>query len=999
MSFRLKIISGVILIETLFLIILVWNSLIFLQTAYWETADKQISTIKTLLIPLLQKAILAQDREQLKNIADSILQLDEVIYVHVKKQTQTLFVGGMQSILNGATLEQKIPLNLNGQPIGHLELGFMPPPVSQKQIQRRLIGLAILQVAVVAIWLFFLTTALRNRLLRLKTVYQAQLLTLPEASITDEIEQIDLTFNVLTKQWQQKNDILEEKIAQTRQQLNQLYEGRVCLEIIIDRLPSGIILTDAQGQINAFNPEAARIFDCSTPALLGQHISLLFPQLLPNEALANTYLKERLLQKEEYVYEATGRQQSGIEFPAELAINTLRLGEEFLWVVLVRDISERKQVEQALQLAKSRADLASRAKSQFLATMSHEIRTPLNAVLGMTTLLLETRLDDEQRSYALTARESGTALMAIINDILDFSKIEAGKLELETTDFNLSTVMEGVADLLASKAHAKKVDIATCIDKQVPDVLQGDQGRLRQILLNLAGNAVKFTKEGGVLVQVALQAHLPEKVKLYFTVKDTGIGIKKTAQTKLFREFNQAHVCNKYGGTGLGLSISRRLVEMMQGNIGLNSEYGQGSTFWFTAVFKTIETTQTIIAWPKALHLLIVDENEISRQALVCQLDALNITAVAKAQGHLGLATYYQAEQQAQRFDIVLISQTLSDMTPEDLSLKLKKVNHDVKLILLKRLGKGTEKALPHVQAILTKPIKRVTLKKYILNVLGDEGDSPLEREVCQENICQPQSAMLSYVRILLADDSPASQAVTKAMLKKSGYHHVDTVNNGLEAVEAVMTTTYDVVLMDMVMPEMDGLEATQQIRQLPGIESHIPIIALTANAIKSEQARCFQVGMNDYLTKPIEKQNLLATIARWTNRTQTPPLSTTQINNLSDPLLDENLLQEFIHEAPAQVIQPIVDVAIKEIKGHKEAIILAVEQQDFAQLRREAHGLKGNAATFGLYRLEQVAKAIEAACHEQQWQQALAFTQTLPTLVDQSIDKLFDAMPSLENI
>src|SRR5450830_951470 len=782
------------------------------------------------------------------------------------------------------------------------------------------------------------------------------------------------------------------------------------LSRVASETTNGVIITNARGEIDWVNDGFTRITGYRLEEVRGLRPGH-FLQGPETDMGTVAHMRRSLRAGQGFRVDLLNYAKSGAPYWIDISCNDLRDSAGVLqgFMAIETDITESKRDEQALIQARTEAETANRSKSEFLANMSHEIRTPMNAVLGMSHLLLQTPLDRKQTDYVSKIQHSGQHLLGIINDILDFSKVEAGKLDVEHIEMDLEKVLENVANLVGEKAQAKELELLFDVAPDVPTLLVGDPLRLGQVLINYANNAVKFTERGEVTIQVRKREESEGEVLLYLAVRDTGIGLSEEQKDRLFESFQQADssTTRKYGGTGLGLAISKRLAALMGGEVGVESELGQGSTFWFTARLRK-STLLPALHEPlpdvRGKRVLVVDDNPRARELLSQQLTTLSFQVLQAGTADEALSLLRQADSDAV-IDLAFLDWKMPDVAGIDLARQIRGLGSAVVPRLVLVASHGREDLRPAareagIDALIVKPVNPSLLFDTLISLLGSPGAARRRQRRAQAHWAGTSQDLLPVrgARVLLVEDNDLNQEVAAGILRLAGLM-VDIAGNGQIALDKVAQNTYDLVLMDMQMPVMDGITATQAIRQREEWQ-HLPIVAMTANARDSDRERCLQAGMVDFVTKPIEPEELGRVLLRWIpdksgasasadadpgagpgaegGAAATAPSVAADTGNSEAPgtpsLLERAVLQIpglDVGQGLRRVIGSIplyLSLLRKFVSGQRDVpdqILQALDQRDWERAEILAHTLKGVAGNIGATGLQQLATELDALVSE----------------------------------
>ena len=988
MSFRLKTILGIALIEGVLLVLLVFSGLQWLRDSNAQHMEQRAHTAALALALSLAQVLRSGDHSDLSSVVTAALSDPDLRYVRVLDAEGVVLAAGGQTEALGrpfhgdrqlSDADDRIfdvtePIVADDSLLGRVELGVDTSALTSLLAQARTSGLAIagLEMLLVAVFSLLLGIWLTRQLRRLeqgaeRIAREGPGLQLPETG-DRELSRVAIAFNHMSQQLADSYAALRAALSESRQLTERVAESERQKLQLVDTALDGIISIDGQGRVLDYNPSAQRLFGYERNEVVGR---LLNDCIAASDLGTDTAASELLFGVGDDDIgrrrELTLMSKAGRQLPLEITVTRWHTEQGEYRTAFMRDISDRRHHQDMLQDAARRARDANQAKSRFLASMSHEIRTPLNAILNMNELLLETGLDQEQRDFATTASDSARALLSIVSGVLDFSKIEAGRVELAARPSDPEEIVKSVVALLAARACAKDVQLTVFCDPAVPMRVDTDPGLVRQVLLNLVGNAIKFTDEGAVRIHLTVD---DVDRTLCIGVIDTGVGIAAEQQARLFEEFVQADTADnhRFGGSGLGLAISRRLARLLGGDIMLNSVPGEGSCFTLRLPLSAAAeagdrraAARPLQAWQLSLSL----DNALVADDLAAQLAAFDVDV-----------------------EIVPPRPRAADAGCGEFRLqprvaaKADRRDDQTRRVLLYEVGTRCviDPANP-AGAVATLRLPVVPSELIARLAQAAESTTPLQDADASETLAHRVArCALSASPILLAEDSRANQLVATTILTKVGFR-VDVVENGLQAVAAVNRRNYALVLMDVAMPEMDGLEATSCIRALPGKRGRLPIIAMTASAFDDDRQRCLDAGMDAYLTKPIERQSLYETLSQWlaSDASETAVQAHTGLSSIMSPsrasvpaaiadgdrgppAIDEPIIGALASDLSDALMPSVVATFIAEAEQRIRAIEQAAANGDAALAGEEGHALKGSAATFGAGELRRMAFVIEEA-------------------------------------
>jgi len=1003
MSFKLKIIIGVALIEIILVCSLISAGLNWLRSSNEIELRNRANNIAAVLAASTKDAVLSYDLATLESIISEVMRVEDIAFVDIYNAEKEIAYAGTithdQHKLNKGSNSEYIHddyyevrhnISEAKKIYGHVEIGVSTAHIDLVMFKAYKVVAIISIVGIFLSGIFswglgnYLTSHLKKLRNAAKAVKEGELGYQIEVTDNDELGQTSLAFNSMSLRVKELYDELNDAFEKTTQMSQLINESEIYTSTVLNSITDVIISTDQSGNIETVNKAIRDIFGYNFDELIGKNISILLPDDI-NEEHENYIPNYNSCNKNKSPFKSarrnlTARRKDGTSFPVEVVVTTIDINNNRLLVSTITDITVRKITEQEMIRAREQAEISNKSKSEFLANMSHEIRTPMNGVIGMLQVLNKTNLNIQQSKFVSTAITSADLLLHIINDILDLSKIESGKLELDSIDFDIHQVVEDTAELLSQTARSKDIEMACFIDESVPNFVLGDPNRLTQVLMNLGGNAIKFTDVGEISIRAEVKKSRDSRHCVHFEVSDTGIGIAENMAGKLFKPFQQedGSTSRRFGGTGLGLSISKHLVGLMDGEIGFKSTPGKGSIFWFDVYFDHSDTKNTLSATLLTnKHILIVDDNETNLTVMHAYLDGIEVTVYEAQDGLHAIEKVAQIyETNGGHLDAILMDMQMPNLDGIQTARRIHSNERYsfIPIMLVSSLGQIESIPLDSgIKLSMSKPIRQQHFIDMVTKLVSNT-----EKQHSKDNVNANQINISFDAKVLLVEDNMINQEVAFEMLKLVGITPV-LAKNGIDAVEKFKFNKYDLILMDCQMPVMDGYQATKLIRDYEKAEGmqRTPIIALTANAMTSDKKQCIDAGMDDHISKPITDECLQGTLSKWINPIKNTigceekmNISTTEKNELEPKNVQQQYIDEIQYQNMFKKLGNRYLSIIEKFKENSLEIILnmrmAIDDNDIDSVKLYAHTLKGSSDSMAACRLCDLACEIESTVKEE---------------------------------
>lgn len=1025
MSIKWKTIVGIAVLEMFFLAILIWQAVNYLNVSSQQALTKRASDTVNLIESVVKDAVISTDLATLDEVARQVVELEEVAYVQITDESGFLAAAGdfsesafsadsdFQSV-NDGVYDTRISIDESGYTFGQIELGISVDSLNAlvAEARQRFLIIAGLELVLVALCSWLLATLLTRRISQLKNAAEAagkgEWVAVSSCGKQDELGQTIQAFDQMSRALREREQRLEDTIASLEEKNRKLREQREEMQYlqrqtqqareltssIVDSSLDALLSIDSDGRIIEYSKSAVDVLGWTREEAMGRDMAkMVIPEQYRSAHAAGM---QKFLETGEGPLigkriEAVALHRKGHQIPIELALATTYVEDDVVVTATMRDITERKANEAALIEAKSNAEEASLAKSRFLSHMSHEIRSPLNAVLGALQVLGEGRgLSDDMRKMIGIARGSGDALLHVINDVLDFSRIEAGQVEVREEVFSLGPMVREVLAAMMTRPVKPDLTLAFLADAFSPLMVCADPDRVRQVLTIFVDNAFKFTESGSITV-APQRVDVDGETMWQIDIHDTGPGIPVSMMDTIFGEFEQVDAARDtgYGGTGLGLAIARQLVQLMGGNVSVTSAEGKGSCFSFTvrAAENAAEENGNFVA-PARMDgdvAIVVSDSGLS-SALAEWADHTGLNLVAQASDLSHPLPWMNHSSEARERIILVDASSLPRLPTATMGdWRILTVGAESESRNVESLGAGTLFAENVFEAIVEPASESLAPNARSAEASHSAKEPAGERVPSEE----------AKDRLLLVDDVEANRLVAAAVLQRHGYQ-VDFAEDGEQAVAMASVKPYHAILMDVRMPKLNGLQATEAIRKGQGLNAETKIIALTANAEKSEIDRCREAGMDDFVSKPFQVNTLITAVAHPRDHTEdTTMTSTAAFEN--EPVLNESALAQLAADTSWETIPMMLSIFIREIKTRWSAIETAFADGDIGELREQAHALKSCSGTYGGARLSAVSKSLETAAAEHQTELLAGLVATLSTVAEET-EKAYSAkMTALE--